>query len=76
MLVVKSLGFERQIEFDAIQAELDAYKHECEKLYNDTMPELIPDYFGEAQATDLNKDQLESWWKLRALVDMHWSWSI
>ena len=50
---------EMRAEFDAVQAELEAYKHEYEKLYNDTMPELIPEYLSEAQASDLTNDQLE-----------------
>jgi hypothetical protein len=32
---------ERQKESDAIQAELDAYKIEYDRLYEDTMPDLI-----------------------------------
>ena len=54
-----TVKLEMRAEFDAVQAELEAYKHEYDKLYNETMPELIPEYLSEAQASDLTNDQLE-----------------
>ena len=49
---------ERQKESDAIQAELDAYKIEYERLYQDTMPDLIPDYI-KNNKDDITNDTID-----------------
>ena len=49
---------ERQVQFNNLQAELNPYKHEYEKLNND-MPDIIPDYISQTHDAYMKNDTID-----------------